>query len=258
MKANTIIAALMMGMAVMACNNAKPAAEGEDAALQVKTAADFTPSKAEVDSVSYLVGINFGSFIKGYNFGELNYSEIMKGLKDFVNAEGDQMSPEFVNQFKHDPNTMNQAFNAYLEKIHNRQAFENRAASEAFLEKNAKREGVQETPSRLQYEIIEPGNPDLKAGPMDQVSVLYKGTLIDGTVFDQTPEGSEPITLALNQVIPGWTEGLQLVGEGGHIKLYIPSDLAYGEQGGGQVIGPNAALIFDVKVAKVIKSEVAE
>ena len=258
MKANTIIAVLMMGVAVMACNNAKPAAKGEDAALQVKTAADFTPSKAEVDSVSYLVGINFGSFIKGYNFGELNYSEIMKGLKDFVNAEGDQMSPEFVNQFKHDPNTMNQAFNAYLEKIHNRQAFENRAASEAFLEKNAQREGVQVTPSRLQYEIIEPGNPDVKAGPMDQVSVLYKGTLIDGTVFDQTPEGSEPITLALNQVIPGWTEGLQLVGEGGHIKLYIPSGLAYGEQGGGQVIGPNAALIFDVKVAKVIKTEVAE
>lgn len=248
----------MMGVAVVACNNTtEQVTEGEDAALQVQTADDFKVSKTEINEVSYLVGVNFGSFITSYNFGDLNYAEIMKGLKDFVNAEGDPASEEFVKQLKYDPNTMNEVFNGYLEKRHNLVALENKAASDEFLSKNALRDGVQTTASGLQYEIIEAGN-DVKPGPADQVKVNYVGTLIDGTVFDQTPEGSEPIALSLAQVIPGWTEGLQLIGEGGHIKLYIPSNLAYGEQGGGQVIGPNSAIIFDVKLSEVVKPEPAE
>ena len=256
MKIYKFFAALVMGLTMVACGNdvPEPAVEGEEAVPQELTAEDFVPSKGEINTVSYLLGINFGSVIKGNDFGDLNYSLIMKGMKEFIAAEGNPSDPDFGAQFKVDPNRMNEIFNTFLEKRHNKAAFENKAESEAFLEKNAKAEGVQVTESGLQYKIIEAGS-DVKAGPEDQVSVNYKGTLIDGTVFDETPEGSEPITLYLSQVIPGWTEGLQLIGEGGHIMLYIPSDLAYGERGGGQVIGPNAAIIFDVKLAKVIKAE---
>lgn len=259
MKAYKFFAALVLGLTVVACGNesAEPVVEGEEAVPQELTIEDFVPSKAEINTVSYLLGINFGSIIKGNDFGDLNYNLMVKGMKEFMAAEGNPRDPEFGDQFKVNPNDMNEILNAYLEKRHNYHALENKEASEAFLAENAKKEGVQVTESGLQYQIIEPGN-DVKAGPEDQVSVNYKGTLIDGTVFDETPEGTEPITLSLAQVFPGWTEGLQLVGEGGHIMLYIPSDLAYGQQGGGQVIGPNSAIIFDVKLAKVIKAEVEE
>ena len=259
MKAYKFFAALVLGLTVAACGNeaAQPAVDGEEAVPQEMTAKDFIPSKAEVNTVSYLLGVNFGSVIKANGFGDIDYSVMLKGLKDFIAAEGNPRDPDFGAQFKVDPNTMNDVFNTYLEKRHNYNAYENKAKSEAFLAANAKKEGVQVSESGLQYKIIEAGN-DVKAGPADQVSVNYKGTLIDGTVFDETPEGSDPITLSLAQVIPGWTEGLQLVGEGGHIMLYIPSDLAYGEHGGGQVIGPNAAIVFDVKLVKVIKAETEE
>ena len=117
---------------------------------------------------------------------------------------------------------------------------------------NKTKPGVEVTESGLQYKIIEAGNPDLKPGPSDTVKVLYKGTLLDGTVFDETKEGAEPVTMLLNRVIPGWTEGLQLVGEGGKIQLVIPAELAYGE-GGNQGIEPNSTLIFDVDLVEVHK-----
>lgn len=116
-----------------------------------------------------------------------------------------------------------------------------------FLAENAKKEGVVVSDSGLQY-IIEEAGSDVKAGPKDTVKVNYKGTLLDGTVFDETK--GEPVQLMLNRVIPGWTEGIQLVGEGGKIKLFIPAELAYGERGQ-QGIEPNSTLLFDVEVVEV-------
>ncbi|MCR4859282.1 MAG: FKBP-type peptidyl-prolyl cis-trans isomerase [Bacteroidales bacterium] len=243
MKANKIFAVLLIGLSFAACTS-KPAGDA--------LPKEFQPSKAQVDSVSYLLGINFGSFLKGYDFGsDLNYSEIIKGMKDFVSAEGDYQSPEFAKQFKVDPNEMNDLFNAYLEKRRSGVAMANKAKAEKFLADNAKKDGIQVTESGLQYKVIEPGS-DVKPGPQDTVWVRYKGTLIDGTVFDETPEGSEPVRLTLNRVVPGWTEGLQLIGEGGKIDLYLPAELGYGEQGN-QAIGPNSALIFNVELDKVGK-----
>ena len=242
MKLNKIIFALILGVSVAACAQNKPAAE----------ATQFAPSKAEADSVSYLVGINFGSFLKSYDWGDLNYSEIVKGMKEFVNAKGDFRDPDFTEQFKIDPNKMNDIFNNYLEKRHTMAVETNKAKGAKYLEANAKKDGVQTTESGLQYKIIEEGNKDMVPGPRDTVSVIYKGTLTDGTVFDQTPEGAEPATLVLNRVIPGWTEGLQLIGEGGKIQLTIPSNLGYGEQGA-QAIQPNSTLLFDVELVKVSK-----
>ena len=243
MKKNKIFAVLLIGLAVAACST-KPAGEA--------LPKEFQPTKGQVDSVSYLLGINFGSFLKGYDFGsDLNYSEIVKGMKDFVAASGNAMSPEFAKQFKVDPNEMNDLFNAYLEKRRSGVAMANKDKSDKFLEANAQKEGVQTTASGLQYKIIEPGN-DVKPGPQDTVWVRYKGTLVDGTVFDEVAADAEPIRLTLNRVVPGWTEGMQLIGEGGKIQLFLPAELGYGEEGN-QTIGPNSALIFDIEMTKVGK-----
>jgi len=121
---------------------------------------------------------------------------------------------------------------------------------EAFLQENAKREGVVALPSGLQYEVIEEGTGK-SPKPGDEVTVHYRGTLVDGTVFDSSYERGEPVTFPVEGVIPGWTEALQLMKEGAKWKLFIPPSLAYGERGAGQVIGPNATLLFEVELISV-------
>ena len=156
-----------------------------------------------------------------------------------------------MKQFKVDPNQMNDLFNRYLENRRQGVAAAAKEKGEKFLADNAKKDGVETTESGLQYKILEPGS-DVKPGPQDTVWVRYKGTLIDGTVFDQVDEDADPIRLTLNRVVPGWSEGLQLVGEGGKIQLFIPSELGYGEQGT-QGIPGNSTLLFDVELTKVGK-----
>ena len=241
MKANKLLAVLIIGLSLAACTS-KPAGDA--------IPKEFQPSRSQVDSVSYLLGINFGSFIKGYDFGsDLNYGQIIKGIKDFVYSTGDMQDPDFTKQFKVDPNQMNDLFNSYLEKRQAGVAQANKKKGEDFLAANAKKEGIIETASGLQYKIIKPGS-EVKPGPQDTVLVRYKGTLLDGTVFDEVSADQSPIRLTLNGVIPGWTEGLQLIGEGGEIELYLPSDLAYGEQGN-QAIGPNSTLVFTVQLDSI-------
>ena len=123
-----------------------------------------------------------------------------------------------------------------------------------FLEQNAKNDSVVQTESGLQYMVLKEGN-GAKPGPTDTVTVHYTGKLIDGTVFDSSVENGEPISFPLNGVIPGWTEGLQLMSEGSKYRLFIPSELAYGAQGAGDVILPNSTLIFDVELIKVVKKQ---
>lgn len=210
------------------------------------------PSAAETDSVSYLVGINFGYFIKANNFGQdLNYSEIKKGMMDFINADGDMNTPEFNAQFKVNPEEMNKLFNSFISKRNNYEAAVNKAEGEKFMSENKMKDGIVVTDSGLQYKIIETGN-EVKAGPKDTVWVHYTGTLIDGTEFDASDKEKEPVRMMLTRVIKGWTEGLQLVGEGGRIQLFVPDSLAYGARRTGK-IGPNSTLIFDVNVEKVGK-----
>ena len=244
---------LLLGLSVVACAPKGETATDEngDPAPVEKTAKSLTPGKAEIDTVSYLVGINFGSFLKGYGFGDLNQAQIIKGAKDYINAKGNPRDAAFVEQFKVDPNRMTEIFNAYLEKMREIVVLENTEKEEKFLASNAKKAGVQQTPSGLQYKIVNEGN-DVHPSPIDTVWVLYKGTLLDGTVFDQTAEGAEPVRMNLNRVIKGWTEGLQLIGEGGEIELYIPSKLGYGQQGT-QNIEPNSTLIFNIQLDKVGK-----
>lgn len=238
-------AAMAMAASCTSGNNAGVAVEAE------------LPTAAERDSVSYLVGINFGYFIKANNFGEdLNYAEIKKGMMDFIKSEGQPNDPDFNEQFKISPDKMNELFNNYITKRNNYTAEVNKAKGEKFLEANKMKDGVVVTESGLQYKIIEPGN-DVKAGPADTVYVHYTGTLIDGTEFDASDKEKEPVRMLLNRVIKGWTEGLQLVGEGGHIELYVPAELGYGQRNMGK-IEPNSTLIFDVEVVKVGKVPAVE
>ena len=209
------------------------------------------PSAAEVDSVSYLIGVNFGSFIKGNNFaenlGELNMAELKKGMQDFLNAEGTPYDENFGEQFEVDPNEMGRVLNEFLSKKQAYKAAVNLAKGKAFLATNAKKSNVDTTASGLQYTIIAEGAAE-KVTPRDTVWVNYKGTLLDGTVFDE----NDSTMFVANRVIRGWTEGLGLIGEGGKAILYIPSDLAYGERGN-RGIEPNSVLVFDVEVLKVGK-----
>ncbi len=126
----------------------------------------------------------------------------------------------------------------------------NKAEGEAFLAENANKPGVTTLPSGLQYEVLTEGTGK-KAGPRSSVTTHYHGTLINGNVFDSSYQRGQPATFGVSQVIPGWTEALQLMPEGSKWRLYIPSDLAYGKRGAGRDIGPDSALIFDVELLKV-------
>lgn len=128
----------------------------------------------------------------------------------------------------------------------------NAHAGKAFLEANARQEGVKTTPSGLQYKVITPGREDGKRpNARSKVTVNYEGRHLDGTVFDSSYKRNKPIDFRLNQVIKGWTEGLQLMKEGARYQLFIPPQLAYGARGAGQAIGPAETLIFDVELLKV-------
>ena len=204
------------------------------------------PNKARVDSASYLLGVNFGSMIKGYGFGELDYDLMVKGMKDFMKAKGDGRDSAFVKQFKIDPNAMNTFMDEYLQQ---RRAYVNALNDEkgrAFIEKFLQEEGAQKTESGLAYKILEPGSEVRPASKQDTVWVNYRGTNIDGSEFDK----GEGIQFVLGGVISGWTEGMQLIGEGGKIKLVIPAELAYGERAN-RGIEPNSTLVFDVELQKV-------
>lgn len=213
------------------------------------------PTRGQIDSVSYLIGVNFGYFIKANSFAdnlsELNMGDIKKGMQDFIGNKAKMGSDEFNANFKINPDLMNEIFSEFIKTRNEHIAAVNDTLGKQFLEKVYNKGGVEKSESGLIYQIIEAGD-EVKAGPQDTVYCHYKGTLIDGTEFDASNPEGEPVALTLNRVIPGWTEGLQLVGQGGKIKLYVPASLGYGENGTG-TIAPNSALIFDVELVKVGK-----
>jgi FKBP-type peptidyl-prolyl cis-trans isomerase len=140
----------------------------------------------------------------------------------------------------------------FFEKVSTKEAAKNAEEGKAFLEQNKTKEGVITTASGLQYEILKAGEGP-KPTAEQNVKCNYHGTLINGTVFDSSVDRGEPATFNVSQVIPGWTEALQLMPVGSKWKLYIPGELAYGERGAGKNIGPNTTLIFEVELLEIVK-----
>lgn len=264
---NKLISVLATGLVLVACTpkNGSEVAGNEAGATQETVSpapaaaapSIKKPSKALVDSVSYLLGVNFGAMIKGNNFGDLNYAQLKKGMNDFIKSDGNPYSEGFDDQFRIAPSTMGEIINDYLQQRQAWIGLQNKEQGEKFLASNKGKEGVVETESGLQYVIVEAGDDALKASDRDTVLVRYKGTTLDGKVFDEVTAESEPVRLVMNRVIAGWTEGIQLIGKGGKVKLFIPAQLAYGERGN-QGIEPNSTLIFDVEVCDVFKAPEAE
>lgn len=242
MKTTRIFAAILVTALAMSCKS------NDGIKVDVEL-----PSSAEVDSVSYLIGVNFGSFLKGNSFcddlSELNMSQIKKGMQDFLKAEGNMYSPEFGEQFKINPDQMGRILNGYLGKKNEYKAAYNKAAGEKFLAENLAKGEVDTTATGLQYIIHEEGE-GAKVQPTDTVWVYYSGKTIDGNEFDGNMGAEEPTRFVANRVIKGWTEGLGFLGDGGKATFYIPSNLAYGERGN-RGIEPNSVLVFDVEVVRV-------
>ena len=212
-----------------------------------KEVRDLLPTKGQVDTTSYLLGVNFGLIMTQNNFGELNMAQVQKGMKDALNAkEGQPMDSAFVKQFKIDPSEMNAIISGFLQK---RTAYEgalNIEKGDKFRREWYEKNSADSTATGIVYLIQDSGSEVRATSDRDTVKVNYRGTLIDGTEFDK----NEGIEFTLNRVIRGWTEGMKLVGEGGKITLVIPANLAYGERGP-RNIGSNATLVFDVDLLEV-------
>lgn len=202
-----------------------------------------------MDKLSYALGMSMGHNFKGTGIKTLNSADFAAGVASVY----DGVKPEMT--FDEAKRIVNEYFaklEAEMQAEAAKQGEVNRKNGEAFLTENAKREGIKVTESGLQYEVLESGKGDSPKAS-DNVEVHYTGKLIDGTVFDSSVERGVPASFGVTQVIPGWVEALQLMHEGDKWRLYIPSDLAYGPNGAGGVIGPNMTLIFDVEFLRVIK-----
>ncbi len=203
--------------------------------------------KNEVDSVSYLLGVAIATNITN-DLKEGNTDLILKGMKDKLKGNTELIT---------DPT--NQLLNSYFQKKQHEKKQQDeqlgqlaKAEGEKFLQENKKNKKVKVTPSGLQYEILKEGKGE-KPTETSQVKVHYHGTTIDGKVFDSSVDRGEPIVFGLNQVIKGWTEGVQLMPIGSKFKFYIPQELAYGENAPSPAIKPYSTLIFEVELLGIEK-----
>ena len=194
-----------------------------------------------MDKLSYALGLSMGNNFKSSGIQTLSVTDFANGVKAVYEGEKPEMTYDEAKQ------VINDFFTQMQREINDR----NRAEGEAFLAENKKKSEVVVLPSGLQYEVLIEGKGK-KPAATDRVECHYHGTLINGEVFDSSVERGEPAVFGVNQVIPGWVEALQLMPEGSKWRLFIPSDLAYGENGAGGKIAPNSTLIFDVELLKVL------
>ena len=194
----------------------------------------------QIDSVSYSLGISVANNLKSSGFDSIETHAVASAFSDVFEGNEVKINEEDANLLIQD----------YFVELSQKKSQEAISAGQVFLDENSKKEGVTITASGLQYEVLTNGTG---ANPVetDQVTVHYHGTLVDGTVFDSSVERGQPATFPVNGVIPGWVEALQLMNVGSKYKLYIPSDLAYGERGAGGSIGPNETLIFEVELLSI-------
>ena len=194
-----------------------------------------------MDKFSYAIGLGIGQNLLSMGAQNINVDDFANAIKAVLNNEEPAMSHTEAREI----------VNKYFAELENKMNANNIEIGASFLEENKKKDNVITLPSGLQYEVLTEGTGK-KAQATDQVKCHYEGTLIDGTLFDSSIKRGEPAVFGVNQVIPGWVEALQLMPEGSKWRLYIPSDLAYGARGAGEMIPPHSTLIFDVELIQVL------
>lgn len=202
----------------------------------------------KLDRISYALGLSMGNNFRASGIKTINVQDFADG----VAAVFDGLAPKMTyDEAKAEIRTFFEAMEKEQQAAAAVMAEANAKAGEAFLLENGKRAEVKTTESGLQYEVLTEGDGPVPTAA-DNVEVHYTGKLIDGTVFDSSVDRGTPATFGVTQVIPGWVEALQLMKAGSKWRLFIPANLAYGQQGAGNVIGPNQTLIFDVELLKVL------
>lgn len=195
-----------------------------------------------MDKFSYAIGLGIGQNLLSMGAKGIDVEDFAQAIKDVLDGNKTAITHTEARDI----------VNKYFEEMEQKMNAANIEAGKKFLEENKKRPGVITLPSGLQYEVVKEGNIGKYAKATDRVKCHYEGTLIDGTLFDSSIKRGEPAVFGVNQVIPGWVEALQLMPEGAKWKLYIPSDLAYGAQGAGEMIPPHSTLIFEVELIEVL------
>lgn len=197
---------------------------------------------SQIDKFSYALGMDLGSNVANEKLDSLNIQALILGMEDVLKS----------NETKFTITESQSIVREYLIGLQQAQAESLKKEADSFFDTNGKKEGVETTPSGLQYEILEAGN-GISPSSEDVVKVHYTGTLLDGTKFDSSVDRGQPAQFKVGGVIPGWTEALQMMKVGAKWKLYIPSDLAYGDRGAGALIKPGATLVFEVELLDVTK-----
>ena len=195
-----------------------------------------------MDKISYALGLSIGNNFQNSGINNLQVEDFVKGLKDVLGGAEPEISYDEAKQ----------VINDYFMNLQKERLELNKKAGEEFLNINKGKAGVVTLPSGLQYQVLKQGE-GAKPAASDKVKCHYHGTLINGTVFDSSVQRGEPAVFGVSQVIPGWVEALQLMPVGSKWRLFIPSDLAYGEHGAGDAIEPNRALVFDVELLDIVK-----
>lgn len=195
-----------------------------------------------MDKVSYALGLSIGNNFQNSGIQNLQIEDFVKGLKDVLEEKNPEINYDEAKQ----------VINEFFMQLQKEKLELNKKAGEEFLNINKGKAGVVTLPSGLQYQVLTKGT-GAKPTANDKVKCHYHGTLINGTVFDSSVQRGEPAVFGVSQVIPGWVEALQLMEVGSKWRLFIPSDLAYGEHGAGDAIEPNSALVFDVELLDIVK-----
>ncbi|TCC94429.1 FKBP-type peptidyl-prolyl cis-trans isomerase [Pedobacter frigiditerrae] len=243
----------VVGLSVNAQTVAKKTTTVKKPTTSVKSVSKVVANKAPLfkntlDSASYALGINVGSSFQSGGLKTINYELFNKGLRDVFSKANPTLSQQ---QCQEVINNLFTSFSKQKEAEDKQKYMPNVNAGNQFLAANKVKPGIKTTPSGLQYEVITQG-AGAKPGAIDQVTVNYKGTLLDGTEFDSSYKRGEPATFGLNQVISGWTEGLQLMQEGSKYRFFVPYNLAYGGRATPDgSIPPFSTLIFEVELIKV-------
>jgi len=199
--------------------------------------------KSPLDSFSYAMGISVGKFYKQQGLKSINRNLMLQGIGD---AMSDKSSPK-MNELQ-----ANQCIQAYVSNIKMKEVNETKSVGKRFLDSVAKLPGVVKLPSGLQYKVITAGKDTTHPKVTDTVKFDYRGMLANGTEFDNSYKRGEPLVHPVNQLVPGWTEALQLMTPGSKWMLYIPSDLGYGDSGAGDVIPPGAVIVFEVELLEIV------